>query len=90
LFAQNGVDLVFSAHDHGYERSVVTGTTYIVTAGGGAPMYAHDLPNPYSVYITSTLHVISLTLNGDTLSVVGVRPDGVTFDPFTLTRRKRS
>ena len=47
VFDQHGVQLVISAHEHDYERTVPMrggapapgGTTYIVTGGGGAPLY---------------------------------------------------
>ena len=40
LFEQYGVDIVFSGHDHVYERSTVDGVKYVVTGGGGAPLHA--------------------------------------------------
>ncbi len=84
LFAQHGVDLVFSGHDHDYERSVVSDVVYIVTGGGGAPLYGQTNPNPHSAYFTSTHHCVSVTVNGMSLSSVGVQPDGVQFDFFTI------
>ncbi len=38
LFDQYGVDIVFTGHDHDYERSYCNGIYYIVTGGGGAPL----------------------------------------------------
>ena len=35
LFERHGVDLVFSGHDHVYERGTVHGVRYVVTGGGG-------------------------------------------------------
>jgi acid phosphatase type 7 len=40
LFQQYGVRLVFQGHDHLYYRTIRDGITYIVTGGGGAPLYA--------------------------------------------------
>jgi acid phosphatase type 7 len=40
LFVKHGADLVFSGHDHVYERTVpVTGVTYVVSGGGGRRLY---------------------------------------------------
>ena len=86
LFIRYGVDLVFNGHDHDYERSVANGITYIVTGGGGAPLYAKGRPDPASVYFTSTLHSVQVSVTGMTLTVAGVRPDGVRFDEFTLRK----
>jgi 3',5'-cyclic AMP phosphodiesterase CpdA len=40
LFKRYGVRLVFQGHDHLYYRTIRDGITYIVTGGGGAPLYA--------------------------------------------------
>ena len=84
LFEQYGVQVVFNGHDHDYERSLVNGVNYIVAGGGGAPLYSVS-GGPYTVYAESTLHVVSLSVNQHTLTSVGVRPDGTTFDQFTMT-----
>jgi hypothetical protein len=39
LFQKHGVKLVFQGHDHLYYRTVRSGITYVVTGGGGAPLY---------------------------------------------------
>jgi len=39
LFQRHGVRLVFEGHDHVYYRTVRDGITYVVTGGGGAPLY---------------------------------------------------
>lgn len=39
LFERHGVDVVFSGHSHAYERYLWHGTCYIVTGGGGGPLY---------------------------------------------------
>ncbi len=86
LFADAGIDLVFSGHDHNYERSIVGDVTYIVTGGGGAPLYEQENSNPYSVYFSSVHHGVSISINDRTLSGVGVQADGTQFDAFTLRK----
>jgi len=40
LFEKYGVDLVLGGHDHDYQRiGPINGVNYIVTGGGGAPIY---------------------------------------------------
>lgn len=40
IFEEGGVDLVLNGHDHNYQRfAPLNGTTYVVTGGGGAPLY---------------------------------------------------
>jgi hypothetical protein len=86
LFIRYGVDLVFNGHDHDYERSVANHIVYIVTGGGGAPLYSQVNSNPASVYFTSTHHSVQVTVTESSLMVVGVRSDGVRFDEFTLEK----
>jgi hypothetical protein len=78
------VAIVFNGHDHGYERSVANGVTYIVTGGGGAPLYPKTHRNPTSVYFDSVYHFVQITLSGDTLYGVAIKPNGTEFDHFTI------
>lgn len=39
LFKQYGVKLVFQGHDHNYYRTQRDNITYVVSGGGGAPLY---------------------------------------------------
>jgi 3',5'-cyclic AMP phosphodiesterase CpdA len=67
MFEANDVDLVFSGHNHNYERSYKDGVYYIVTGGGGAPLYGfpnQDL-NPYSQVRVSEYHFVSLDFSCD-------------------------
>lgn len=89
LFIQYGVALVFSGHDHDYERSVANGITYVVTGGGGAPLYEPTTENSASVYFTTTTHAVLVNVAGPRLTVSALRPDGVIFDTFTLQALSR-
>ncbi len=84
LFEQYGVTIVFNGHDHDYERSVANGVTYIVTGGGGAPLYPKARDNPASVYFARAYHFVQITLSGNTLYGVAIEPDGTEFDHFTI------
>jgi hypothetical protein len=52
-FAQWGVDLVLSGHDHDYERHEVDGTPYVVTGLGGVSRYPQGTVDPHSVFFTN-------------------------------------
>lgn len=39
ILAQHRVDLLFAGHDHLYQRGAQGGVRYVVTGGGGAPLY---------------------------------------------------
>ena len=40
LLARYGVSMTFSGHDHLYQRGEINGFRYIVSGGGGAPLYS--------------------------------------------------
>lgn len=95
LFEMYGVDLVLNGHDHLYERSEKNGIPYIVTGGGGAPLYQiNSAPNPYQVVAKSTNHYVRLKIakHGIDLNAIdskGVVIDSVRFAPNSdsLVRR---
>jgi hypothetical protein len=85
LFARYHVDIVFNGHDHDYERSIVNNVTYIVTGGGGAPLYnvGHS---PWTVYSEKTYHFCLLTVTSSRLSFEAIKPDGTVFDSFLISK----
>lgn len=85
IFEQYQIDLVINGHDHDYERSIVHGITYIVTGGGGAPLYdvGHS---PWTIYSEKTYHYCLFTVNSTILTFEAKKPDGAVFDSFILTK----
>jgi len=90
LFEQYGVDMVFSGHDHHYERSFKDDVHYIVTGGGGAPLRDINVkPNPYQIYAESTFHhcVIDVDVDNSELIFEARYNDGTVLDgPITLVQ----
>jgi predicted phosphodiesterase len=83
ILTKHSVDIVFSGHVHLYERAEFGGVMYVISGGGGEPLYPGPLSS-FSAYYTSTYHCVRIAINGRSLTSVGVRPDGVEFDSFTL------
>jgi 3',5'-cyclic AMP phosphodiesterase CpdA len=85
LFERYHVDIVFNGHDHDYEHCYINGITYIVTGGGGAPLYdvGH---NSWTIYSEKTYHYCLLTVNSSALLFQAIKPDGLVFDTFSLTK----
>lgn len=98
LFEMYHVDLVLGGHDHLYERSAKDGITYMVTGGGGAPLYKIDsVPNPYQQVAISTHHYMALDIDAEAIALTAIDRDGAVIDsvriestPKHLARRTRS
>lgn len=58
LFEKHGVDVVFSGHDHVYERSSAGGVRYVMTGGGGGGARKRHvvLGGPYTEAESSAFH----------------------------------
>lgn len=89
LFEQAGVDIVFTGHHHDYQRSEVGGVTYIVTGGGGAPLYAVRRPERHTLAYANAYHFVHITVDGDQLTGVAIAADGSELDRFTLRHHER-
>jgi hypothetical protein len=84
IFEHYRVDIIFNGHDHDYERSVINNITYVVTGGGGAPLY--DVGHSsWTIYSEKTYHYCLLTVNSEQLTVQAIKPDGTLFDSFTIS-----
>jgi len=82
LFERYGVDVVFNGHKHNYERNEVNGLTYVVTAGGGAPLYAMQEREPTQVAFVLAHHFVLLEIDGDHLQATVISSEGQVLDEF--------
>jgi acid phosphatase type 7 len=88
IFKKHGVGVVFSGHDHVYERSEVDGIIYIVTGGGGAPLYPKRKgSSPYSKVFVPKHNFVDLSLNSDGLLGEAFGDDGALLDSFVVKPR---
>ncbi|MEO8476786.1 MAG: metallophosphoesterase [Actinomycetota bacterium] len=86
----DGADLVLNGHDHAYERFAPTagGPTYVVTGGGGAPLYAvgncrGGTPQPAEQ--DSTYNFLTIDATSASLDVTAIEvPGGTVIDRFTV------
>ncbi|HEY3815774.1 MAG TPA: metallophosphoesterase [Polyangiaceae bacterium] len=89
LLAAHKVDLVLAGHDHIYERGEQGGSTpikYVITGGGGAPLYPIEHRLPSTRKAESTYHFVEVTLNGTALRLVAHRLDGTILDSCGFTQ----
>jgi hypothetical protein len=92
LFEKYGVQLVISAHEHTYERTkpwrvgtIGTPVTYIVTGGGGAPLYPAGTAS-WTAVSGSFHHYVKGSATACTLTVEAIGIDGTRKDAVTLSR----
>ncbi len=84
LFETYGVDIVFGGHDHNYERTVpINGVVYIVTGGGGAPLYDVD-SSSWTAYSEKTYHFCLINITDAKLLLKAIKPDGTIFDTLVI------
>jgi len=85
LFERFGVAIEFSGHNHAYEHSLVNGVHYIMTGGGGAPLYTSwGATQPWTIYREAAFEFTLISISGDSVWCKGIRPDGSVFDSFAL------
>jgi predicted phosphodiesterase len=90
LFERYGVDVVFSGHSHAYERYLYHGICYIVTGGGGGPLYplAPDTNPPIRQVGLSAHHHCSVDVDPATgrLTIAAVDATGRVIDLVRLRK----
>lgn len=76
LLEQHHVDLVLSGHDHIYERGQVGPTKYLVSGGGGAPLYPIQQRLSSTRKAESAYHFIEVTAGPEAMRIVARTVDG--------------
>jgi acid phosphatase type 7 len=76
MWKAHRIDIVLSGHDHIYERGESDGIKYVVSGGGGAPLYRVTGPNTNTRLAESTYHFVEAKLDGTKMSMVAKRIDG--------------
>ncbi len=90
VFERYGVNVVFSGHDHDYERLDVNGVTYVVTGGGGAPLRGQVGENRASKVFAEAYHFVGACVQGGGMDVQAVGLDGKAIDRFRVTLKLRA
>ena len=93
ILERRGVQLVLSSHDHDYERSVPwrefvangNSITYVVTGGGGAPLYSVGT-SAWTAKSASVNEYVRVAVASCTLTIEGVGLDGAVFDQASINR----
>jgi acid phosphatase type 7 len=86
VLMRHGVDLVFSGHDHVYERTVpICGVVYVVSGGGGKGLYPAG-SSEWTAFSKSVYHAVLVRVDDEHLCLEAVEPDGAVLDRLDLDR----
>jgi hypothetical protein len=86
LFAEHGVDIAFTGHDHHYERTKPQdGVTWIVSGAGAKRTRVGE--SEFTAHAESTLQFMLVRIDGDTMDVRAITTDGRVIDQVTLQAR---
>ena len=95
VLARHGVVLMFTGHDHLYQRGEVDGLAYMVSGGGGAPLYRVRCGvrgrracarADGMAHVTSEHHYIIVTVYPGQVQACPKRADGSPLEPCTTYR----
>lgn len=88
LFEQYNVDIVFTGHDHHYERTIpINGVVYFVTGGGGAPLRPVG-SNTWTACAESAYHFCLIDITDRKLFLHAIKPDGTIFDSLYIDKSR--
>jgi len=87
IFQDQHVTAVFSGHDHYYHRAVDGGVQFVVTGGGGAPLYDTDAPQPETVKFAKVEHYVRVDVGPDAAKARVIDIDGTVIDEFEMPAR---
>ena len=70
-------------HDHNYQHYLKNGIHYVVSGGGGAPLYDVNKPDPaITRKVVSIENFVSISVNGKTAKAQAIDINGNVIDEF--------
>jgi hypothetical protein len=85
MFEKYHLTIGLFGHDHNYQRYLKNGTHYVISGGGGAPLYDVDKPDPATVQkAISVENFVTVSVNGKVMKIQAHGLDGKTLDEFEI------
>ena len=85
MFEKYHVSAAFFGHDHNYQHYLKNGIHYVVTGGGGAPLYDVDKPaEGITVKVVKTENFVTVKVDGKTAHVEAIAVDGTKLDQIDI------
>lgn len=87
MAARHGVQMIFSGHDHNYERFHPEAQTHtVVTGGGGIILYGRAETDANSAFFEPRWHFSEVQIREDQLRLVATDRNGAAFDALEFRR----
>lgn len=86
LAEQSGVDIFFTGHTHTYERGTLNGVVWIVSGGGGAPIYPCTKEIEHIEMCLAINHYLRVEVDGNHLDYKAIDDSGNVIDAFELNK----
>lgn len=86
LLAAHKVDLLLAGHDHIYERGDSGTMKYVISGGGGAPLYRITHPTAMTRKAEAAYHYVEVTVSQFDVRTVAHRLDGSILDKCGFLR----
>lgn len=77
-------DVVFNGHEHNYQRNNVNGIYYIVTGGGGAPLYGQETQADYNEVFLQSYNFCAVQIQEGELQITVYDEDSQVIDKITI------
>ena len=87
IFERHRVTAVLNGHDHYYHHAEHGGTHYIVTAGGGAPLYDTDAIQPETVAYKKIEHYMRIDVDPEKTTMKAIDINGDLIEEIIVERR---
>jgi len=84
ILKAGNVQLVINGHDHDYQHHLASGINYLVSGGGGAPLYEVIADTPFVKFAKMVHHYCEISVDGAKMHVRAVEADGKLVDEFDL------
>ena len=85
MFEKYHVSIAFFGHDHNYQRNLQNGINYVISGGGGAPLYDVAKPDPAtSQKAVSVENFVKVSVEGKAMKVRAMGLDGKILDEFEV------
>ena len=88
IFERHRVTAVLNGHDHYYHHAEHGGTHYIVTAGGGAPLYETDSIQPETVTYKKIEHFMRIDVAPEQTTMKAIDINGDLIEEINVNRRR--